>query len=309
MKRSVALILLALVLAGLLAVGFLRKNVPERDIFAMDTVIHLKVEGSDAALSAAKQEIFRLDRMLSVNGNGELAAVNRGEAPGSELSSLTDACKSITELTNGAFDVTMYPVLRLWGFTTGSYRVPEKEEIETALAERGQELDFGAAAKGYGADCVRNILEEYGVKKAEVSLGGTVLLYGKDETRVGIKAPDGDGCAAYIRAKDCVISTSGGYERYFEEDGKRYCHILDPATGYPASNGLLSVTVVAQNGLYSDALSTAIFVMGEAAARRLWETGDFECVLLTEDGRAVVTEGLADGFTSTTYETEIWNHE
>ncbi|MBQ4166370.1 MAG: FAD:protein FMN transferase, partial [Oscillospiraceae bacterium] len=114
--------------------------------------------------------------------------------------------------------------------------------------------------------------------------------------RVGVKAPDGSGNVAVLELIDSAAVTSGGYERYFiGEDGKRYCHILDPETGYPADSGLASVTIIGREGKLCDALSTAVYVMGASKAEELWRSrGDFEMLLLTNSGDMLVTAGLQD---------------
>ena len=152
-----------------------------------------------------------------------------------------------------------------------------------------------------------------GVESGKISLGGNVFVLGTkpdgSDWRVGIKDPQNEEALAVILPlRDAYAITSGGYERYFEENGKTYHHIIDPSTGYPADSGLLSVTVVAAdngpdwagagNGAMCDAFSTALFVMGEEQALDFWRNGgyDFDLVLVTEDGRVVITAGLADRF-------------
>ena len=169
-------------------------------------------------------------------------------------------------------------------------------------------------AKGYAADKIVKVLQEHEVPRANINLGGNVLAYGDrpDGTpwRVGIQDParvdEQNAFAGVLALTDSFAVTSGGYQRNFEQDGKTYHHIIDPATGYPADSGLTSVTVVAPalegflNGTMCDAYSTALFVMGEEQALDFWRdrsAGVFELVLVTEDGRVVVTEGLADRFT------------
>ncbi len=179
----------------------------------------------------------------------------------------------------------------------------------------GQSIDLGAIAKGYAADKIVQVLQEYEVPRANINLGGNVLAYGTRPGgapwRVGIQDPkrtdEPNAFAGVLELEDSFAVTSGGYQRYFEENGKRYHHILDPATGYPADSGLASVTVVADcgegsglSGMMCDALSTALFIMGEETAldfRRNWSGLPFELVLITEDGRVVATGGLADRFT------------
>ena len=177
----------------------------------------------------------------------------------------------------------------------------------------GQAIDLGGIAKGYAADKIVKVLREHEVPRANINLGGNVLAYGDrpDGTpwRVGIQDParvgEQNAFAGVLALTDSFAVTSGGYQRYFEQDGKTYHHIIDPATGYPADSGLTSVTVAAglgegDSGTMCDAYSTALFIMGEKKALdfwRTWEGTPFELVLVTEDGRVVVTEGLADRFT------------
>ncbi len=259
--------------------------------------------------------------------------------------------------TGGAFDPTIAPVAAAWGFAGGEeYRVPSQEELAallplvdcsavftdsqlpegeeyntagqyegeiryTASLAPGQAIDLGGIAKGYAADILVRVFQEYGVPRGLAQLGGNVLAWGDrpggTPWRVGVQDPakpgDKNAFAGVLELTDSFAVTSGGYQRYFEQDGKRYHHIIDPATGYPADSGLTSVTVVADAfktsqpcmGALCDAYSTALFVMGEEKALDFWrgcrdmEAGEplFQLVLVTEDGRVVVTEGLADCFT------------
>ena len=212
--------------------------------------------------------------------------------------------------------MTVYPVVRAWGFTTGDYRVPEPAELaellervdytrvslsgSTLTLPEGMELDLGAVAKGYTGDVLMELLEEQGVASAIVELGGNVQALGTKPDgspwRVAVQAPEG-GYAAALEIVDKAVVTSGGYQRYFERDGETYWHIIDPADGCPARSGLASVTVVAEEGTLCDALSTALFVMGADRAADFWrETGDFDFVLLDEEGGVTITEGLEGCF-------------
>ena len=169
----------------------------------------------------------------------------------------------------------------------------------------GMELDFGAIVKGYTGDQMAQVLEDNGVTSAIINLGGNVRLIGGNPEggnwRVGILSPYGEGNMGILEAQDVNIITSGGYERYFiGEDGKQYWHILDPKTGYPADSGLLSATIIGEDGALCDALSTAAFVMGLERAEEYWKSrDDFEMILVTADNEIYVTEGLEDSFTLT----------
>ena len=229
-----------------------------------------------------------------------------------------------------------------WGFTTDSPRVPDAGTLSALLPlvdsaaltvtvpapgedgsaqlAPGQAVDLGGIAKGYASDWVEAALRRNGAERAMVYLGGNVLVLGTKADgspwRVAVQDPeDPSAYAGVLSLTDAFAVTSGGYQRYFEENGVRYQHILDPKTGYPAESGLTSVTVVAAangpdydseapapgSGAMCDAFSTALFVLGEEKALDFWRTSgyDFELVLVTEDGRVLVTEGLADRFEQT----------
>ena len=310
------------------------------EIFAMDTVMQLTAygEGGQEAVSAAASAIQKLDRALDrTDSNSEVSAVNAGAgtavAVSSQVLSLMRGALEYGAATGGAFDITVAPVMDAWGFTSEEKQVPSQETLQqllplvdsglisadggtVALAE-GQAMDLGGIAKGYASDCAEEALRQAGVADGVIWLGGNVYVQGSspdgDPWQIGIQDPQGDGSFALLRLTDAYAITSGGYQRYFEQDGKTYHHIIDPATGYPAEGGLLSVTVVADangpgrspegyclpgHGAMCDAFSTALFVMGEERAIDFWRNGgyDFDMVLVTGDGRVLVTGGLSENF-------------
>lgn len=335
-KRITALLLAALAVCGLTGCGGTRDPDEAQEsiqVIAMDTAMVLTAYGKEStrAVYDAEEEVRRLDALLSrTSGSSEVSMLNGagGEMVpvGAEICTLIQTAGDFTEATGGAFDITIAPVVSAWGFTTDSYQVPDREALQTLLESVGMEhvhlsggsarldpgtmIDLGGIAKGYTADRVAEIFQEHAVPRGKVELGGNILVIGDkpDGTawRVGVqdpKHPDkADGLVCVLNLTDAFAVTSGSYQRYFEQDGKRYHHIIDPATGCPADSGLTSVTVVADsargNGTMCDALSTALFVMGEDKALDFWRSGvyDFQLVLVTEDGRVVVTEGLKDGF-------------
>lgn len=299
MKNKTLIFAAVFCLAAILAFYFSHTEV-KKQMFAMDTVIECSVKGSNAkkALEEIEEEIERLNTELDVNGAGALSLYNERGIKNEEIKDLIDRSCLISRETDGAFDITIYPVLKLWGFTTYEKKVPEKKEIEDSLKTYGYErlenenipVDFGAVAKGYAADRIRDILDKDKALEAIISVGGTVLIYGK-EASVAVKSPDNDGAAAIIICKDECVSTSGGYERFFEANGKTYSHIIDPKSGYPAKSGLKSVTVISKDGFLTDALSTAFYVSGEEAAKELYlKRRDFEMIIITDDGRIIASE-------------------
>lgn len=208
-----------------------------------------------------------------------------------EIADVIETCLAVSKDSDGAFDITIAPVSKLWDFGGENERLPEKSEIENALekvnyktlkvsgslieCQKGQSVDLGSVGKGYACDLVYEYLKTTDVKGAAVSVGGSIAVYGKrnavsDKWRVAVRDPrDESGVIGVISLKEGFVSTSGDYERYFEKDGVRYHHILDARTGYPADSSLISVTVVCDSGLLSDALSTACFILGKEKGTEL----------------------------------------
>ncbi len=321
-SRCTALVLLLALLLALTACQHGDGSTQQRQekiVYAMDTVMRLTAYGdaAEAGLEAAEAEIFRLESMLDpYDSASELYALNTGEihTVSTELALLLETCRFYYEDTAGAFDPTVLPLMDLWGFSTDSPAVPAPSEIQTALAavgfnhialsgqevelDAGTELTLGAIAKGYAGAQVAEVLQEAGVGSAVISLGGNVQTVGirpdGEPWTVAVQDPADTGAyVGTLAVGETAVVTSGGYERYFEADGTTYHHILDPATGYPASSGLVSVTVVCADGARADALSTALFVMGTEEALEYYESHtDLELVLITEDGRVLITPGL-----------------
>ena len=316
-----------IILTGILLLAGCQSKTPvTKELFAMDTYMTMTAYGKDAekALDQAAAEIRRLDQLWSVGQEkSEVSQINQsGSGPVSpETGELMDLSLSLYEATDGALDITIYPVMDLWGFTGKDRKVPSDEELEKTLAkvdasrirydgqtvtlEEGQGIDFGAVAKGYTSGRVMEVLAENGVTGALISLGGNVQCMGTKPDgslwRVGIQKPDGgEGYLGVLTLTDKAVITSGGYERYFEENGKIYHHIIDPATGFPADSGLTSVTIVSEEGALADGLSTACFVMGKDKAYELWKKSPdrFDMILLTEEGELYITAPLQGMFTS-----------
>ena len=297
----------------------------ERTFFAMDTVMTLRLyEGGDEALlDEAENRAHELEALWSVTDEAsEVYALNHNKTAelSPETAELLDQALGMCERTGGALDVSIYPVLRAWGFTTGAYAVPDDEALaallplvdyreikldgSAATLSDGMELDLGGVAKGYTGDVLAALLREDGVSSALLDLGGNIHAVGRrpdgSPWRVGIRDPAGEGNLGVVEVVDQAVVTSGGYERYFQKDGVRYWHILDPDTGAPARSGLVSVTVAGEGGAVCDALSTALFVMGLEDALDHWrQYRDFEAVFVSEDGSVTVTAGLEGSFTLT----------
>lgn len=320
MKRIVCLLLAMLAALSLTACG--RGEEPEKqELFAMDTYMSLIAYGDGArdALAAAAREINRLERELSRTvSTSDVYQLNAGGSASvsDETAALLAAAVEYSEKTGGLFDVTIAPLVTLWGITTDSPRVPSQGEIDallplvgsdhirldgdTVTLDTGCAVDLGGIAKGYASDRVAEILRQNAVTGAAVSLGGNVYVCGQKPDGTGwsvaVQDPKNtDSYALTLELTDTFAVTSGGYQRFFTgEDGTVYQHILDPRTGRPAETDLLSVTVIAQNGTMADAYSTALYVMGEQGACDFWRqsAAAFDLVLVMSDGRVLYTPGL-----------------
>ncbi|MBR1747410.1 MAG: FAD:protein FMN transferase [Clostridia bacterium] len=283
----------------------------------MDTVMTIRYTGEEKLLSECGKIISDLEKKLSVTDKGSLIyALNEKKEPirDEEVVALVKKSLELSTLTSGMFDPTVYPLVKLWGFTTGEYKVPTEEEIEALLpyigkdkvsattdvvtASEGAQIDLGGIAKGYLSDVLRERLIINGVKSALLNLGGNVTAIGdKDGSgwKIGIKNPLGEGYFGIVNVSDEAVVTSGLYERHFVSDGKKYGHIIDPTTGSPVENDLLSVTVVGKSGTECDAFSTALFVMGREKATVFLKEHRIDAVLYTNDG-VLYTEGLQGRF-------------
>ena len=330
MKKLTCLLLACLTALSLAGCG--APKTETLDIFAMDTYMSLVAigDGGAAVLQSCSNEINALEQELSRTiDTSDVAQLNaNGTARLSDdTAELLSAALQYSEVTNGAFDVTIAPLVALWGITTDSPRVPAQEEIDallplvgsghvrlegdTAALDEGCAIDLGGIGKGYASDKVADLFAGSEISGGFVSLGGNVYVHGTTAEgklwNVAIQDPNHtEGYACTLHLSDAFVVTSGGYQRYFTApDGTVYQHIIDPATGYPVDNGLLSVSIITRRndggtGTMADAYSTALYVMGEAAAVDFWrQQGAFDMVLVTADGRVLYTPGLADCFNET----------
>lgn len=299
------------------------------DIFAMDTYMNLKAYGANAekALSEAEDRIKSLEKELSVTSDSsEIFALNNSSGEAVSLSEdavfLIEQAKLLGRDTDGYLDITVFPILREWGFTTGNYHIPDVNIIARLLKDTGFEkiitngssvqlpenvqIDLGAITKGYTGDEVIEIMRSKGISSCVISLGGNVQALGTKPDGTNWKVavrdpykPETDMCIVDIADK--AVITSGNYERYFiGDDGKRYCHIIDPKDGYPADNGFVSVTVIGENGLTCDALSTALFVAGEEnSADLIRKYPEYDFIIVSDKEIIYYTKGLDGHFKNT----------
>lgn len=303
----------------------------------LGTTISVTVyEPAEDAVKAVFARVQEIEEKMSTTEEDydttELLQVNRGadEAPvvvSEDTFFVIEAAKEYSEVTLGAFDLSIWPLVRLWGFGTADAGVPSVDAIEEAASRVDHEsvrldpannsvsfamedmgIDVGGIAKGYAADEARRILKEHGVERALLDFGGNILTIGEkpDGTpwRIGVQGPDSrrGQFLGIVETGPMAVVTSGDYERFFEVDGVRYHHLIDPDTGYPAQNGLRSVTILAEDSIDADALSTAAFVLGvEDGARLIESLPTVEAAFVTDD-TVYLTSGISINMIDESYE-------
>lgn len=324
--RCIILLLAIMLLLSACGIGNTAKNPITDSRFCLDTLVTLTLYdgGSEALLEEAFAELDRLESLLSVHREGSdiwnlCAQAGEASVPVSlETMELLLAAKEYYALSQGHLDISIGVLVDLWD-VGGEGHVPTAEEKENALALKGLEklaldeinltaylprpgmkLDLGALAKGYMADKLKTFLMDRGVTSAILDLGHNILLIGGKPTTgfftVGVKQPletEETQLAAVVQTANKSVVTSGTYERYFEQDGVRYHHILNPFTGVPANTGVLSVTILSDTSLEGDALSTTCLLLGAEEGLELIESlENVECMFILEDGTTVYSSGF-----------------
>lgn len=328
MKKTVSLILLISMLAGFCSCAPMRVD-DTLNLTAMNTVMQITVFNSSRAeneriLRLLSDRITEIDSLMDANNEeSDVFKINNGEAEtriqvSPETAEVVSKAVSASYSTDNKFNITVMPVVKAWGFHNGTYGVPAEGEVKKALScvksdgitvntadnwvkkSDGVEITLGGIAKGYLGDELLEITKAEAVT-ALISLGGNIVLCGEKTDgslwSVGVKNPyDNESLACTFKSRgNKSVVTSGGYERYFEYEGKSYHHIIDPKTGYPAESDLLSVTVIGAEGALCDAYSTALYVMGkEKAVAFASENNDFDFIFITTDNEILCTNGIND---------------
>lgn len=314
-KIVIAACAVAVCAAAIVIIGTLPDGEHSATGFMMDTAVTARVTGKNAQQTAegALEAVSDLERLISrtVDSSdvGRLNSKRTAELSPPTLEILEQSLE-VCRRSGGAFDITLGSLSGLWDVNADNPVLPASAEVARLANAAGYEkiainegvvslpqtvlLDFGAVGKGAACDKIKAYLQTTQTSRAVISVGGSILLYGKGDFTVGISSPERGGAdyIATVKMSEGFVSTSGTYERYFDLDGVRYHHILSPETGYPIQNGLVSVTVIADNGLISDALSTACFVLGLEDGMRLAEEYGCEAVLVTADKSVYVTDAL-----------------
>ncbi len=307
MKKS--LLILTLVIVLVLPI-MSQKGYKEETFFSMDTVITLKIKGNKKLVDFAKDIIEKAhDDYSAYSENSEVSQLNKTGELAVDDTEIFKKAKEFYEATDGAFDPTVKPLTDLWNITGENPNVPEEADIKKALEKvggdkleinekvflnDGAKLDLGGIAKGYATDKTVKMLKENNVKEFVLNLGGNIYAYSrKKPLNIGVQEPFSQRGELLFTLKisDNAVVSSGTYERFFEKDGKRYHHIFNAETGYPADNGISQVTIVGKDCSMCDAFSTAILVGGEKLALKLKEKYDFEYIIL-EGKTLTISDGI-----------------
>lgn len=304
----------------------------QQEFYAMDTYMSITAYGKNPqqAVTDCVQYINALEADISrTREDSDLSAVNAAQGqpcqPSEQTMDILRESLELAQQTDGAFDPTIAPLIDLWQISPEQTEIPAQADIDAAKAKVGYQrvkltadsvqmepdmkLDLGGIGKGYAADHVASMLREAGIQRALIALGGNIYVIGEKEKGIpwtaGITDPDDpQSYFATLSVTDTSIVTSGDYERYFEKDGKRYCHIFDPETGYPAETDLRSATVVMPESAKADAYSTALFVMGYDKAKAYCEQNGIQAVLVRSDHTVYASDGLDCNITNTEYHYE-----
>lgn len=320
------LIFIAFVLAGCLS-----NNTKEHESasisgteYIMGTIVTIKLNdhGTEELLQECFNRLTEIEKKMSatvVDSDVERINLSNDYTEVSEdVLKVLKAGIGYGELSEGKFDITLGPVVELWGIGTEEAKIPNSKELDEALkyvnykaidissdnhvrVDPGMRIDLGGIAKGYAADEIEKILRENNVESAIINLGGNIKVLGtKAENtpfKVGIQGPEElrNQYIGIVEASDKTIVTSGDYERYFIEDGVKYHHIFDPNTGYPVTTNVASVTVIAQESMLADAMSTILYTMTVEEGLNMVESMDeVECIYVTKDYDVFITEGLRE---------------
>ncbi len=300
------------------------------DTYCTITVVSPSTERAAEAIDKGFAEIKKLELLLNYfSDKSEITAINRaaGTSPvkvSAETLEMMQKTLEISKATHGTFDPTIAPLIKLWDFSNkrrgntvpdttvikNTLKLVDYEKIhinnnsEVFLAEKGMEIDLGGIAKGYAADKAMEAIKAKGIKAALVAVAGDIRGFGSSTSgnawKVGIQDPrpetgsekPWEDIFASLYLENMAISTSGDYQRIFIKDGKRYHHILDPATGFPAESDLLSASVIAPEGYIADGLSTAVFALGAEKGMNLLKTMGVEGVIVDRNRKVFVTEGI-----------------
>jgi thiamine biosynthesis lipoprotein len=330
MRRSYHFLFASLIITAFIiwAVRAIHTGLPregQSEFFAMNTLMRIRLEAPDpeGVLDRCESTVRRIESLTSAHlDSSEVSTLSRtGEiSPSYPVRRVLRTALDVARDSQGSFDPTIGALTSLWQIGTPNARLPRPEEIARAIRQvdykglsesrdgrfhlrSGQKLDLGGIAKGFAGDVLADELGSMGVKRAVLDLGGNVVVLGSPDRvpwRIGVQHPTSPRGTLLgileLEGPRAAVVTSGVYERFLEVNGRRYHHILDPKTGYPARSGLLSVTVVSYSSTAADALSTALFVEGPKKGQGLLKRYKALALFVTEDRRILISPGLIGQF-------------
>ena len=339
MKKRIKLIVFLIIISMVLG-GCIKNEkeffISQEETFALGTYISISIYDNEKVdrelFIKAFERIREIENLMTINSRtleSEILMIN--ESAGEKFIEVSEETFLVIEkgleyskLTNGKFDITIEPLVKLWSIGFDGETIPNSKELIEAqtrvdfqsvilkdgnkvmLKNSGMGIDLGGIAKGYAADEVARLLMDYNVKSAVINLGGDIVCIGKrpDQKpfKIGLQNPfeDRGSHFGFVTINNKTIVTSGTYERFFEKDGIRYHHIIDIATGFPVQNDLESVTIISEKSIDADALSTGVFAMGLENGKSFVEKIEgVEAIFVTKDKNVVLTSNIDEIFTLT----------
>ncbi|MGL4873173.1 MAG: FAD:protein FMN transferase [Clostridium sp.] len=329
MKKRLYGLLLAILTIGLVACGEKEEKIHSRTELFMGTAINIKIyDGSEKVLDKIFKEVKDIEDKASINKGGtEVDSINKNAGIKSvkvsnDVFEMIKIGMEYSSMSNGKYDITVGPLVKLWSIGLPEARKPKEEEIgqalekinykdlelneekkEVYLKKEGMLLDLGSIAKGYTADRITEVLKEEGINKAIVDLGGNIYAFGEknenEKWKIGIQNPFSDrgDVVGAVKVKDKSIVTTGTYERFLEEGGKKYHHILDPKRGYPYESNIGGVSIISDKSIDGDALSTLVFTLGIEEGLSFVEGIDgVECIFIDKEKNIYLSSGIKEEF-------------
>ncbi|MCH4890556.1 FAD:protein FMN transferase [Acidaminobacter sp. JC074] len=322
MKNKIIYVLSSIVIIGFIIVSVLSSpsEPVSKTYYYLGTVIDITLyEDNEQVFQDISDLILKYDNLFSRNiPTSDISKLNESGrlTVDEETFSLIHSSVQYSELSDGYFDITINPIVELWDIGGDNPNVPSDEAIQDALKnvsykhilyqnnevllKSGTSIDLGGIAKGYITDQIVNLLKNNQIEKALINLGGNVYALGSnpedEDWQIGIRHPELERADAILKLslQNKSIVTSGVYERFLEDQGQIYHHIFDPFTGYPMDNNLLSVTIISDQSLDGDALSTACFNLGTEKAFELADSLGIDIIVITKDHEAIVSKNLKD---------------
>ena len=277
---------LALLIVGTVLIIRQQRSTPYQHNkgFVFGTIYNVTYQCSSDLQDEIEAELKKVDLEFSMfNDSSTVARINRGEkvTPGPMYQEVYELAQTVTRETDGAFDITVAPLVNAWGFGFKHEQMPTPSQVDSLLKIRNQ-LDFSAIAKGYGSDVIARLLRRHNISNFMVEIGGEITTRGINPERVpwkiGVNKPNEDALneshelQTILNVTDKSMATSGNYRNFYVKDGKKYAHTIDPKTGYPVQHTLLSATVLTDRCAKADAYATSFMVMGMEGAKKILES-------------------------------------